>query len=148
MRLCLVSDLSVSLDSVKRGFNRDLFLKLTPPGLRLDVLRFDGCRVGDEIHLVIRSLGMKQHWISLITDENSATAEWSFVDQGKRLPWPLLSWKHYHRVVTLDGKTSKIIDDVNFECIRSWMNVFLYPVLWFFFATRPMRYRKYFEVSR
>jgi ligand-binding SRPBCC domain-containing protein len=90
-------------------------------------------------------LGNQQKWVSVITHEMQDSGEWSFVDEGKIMPWPLATWKHHHRVVSLGDNSSKIIDDITFECAHSWMNVFMYPALWLTFAIRPHRYKKFFQ---
>ncbi len=100
---------------------------------------------GNEIHLELTTLGLKQLWRSLITEESQTEKEWSFVDEGKLLPWPLTQWRHHHRVVSLGESSSKIIDDINFECIHPGLNALMYPVLWSTFAVRPARYKKFFQ---
>lgn len=130
---------------VKAGFNLDLFLTLKPPVVNFAVNRFDGCSPGNEVHVELGFLGKKQKWVSVITQEKQHEKEWSFIDEGKIMPWPLATWKHLHRVVSLDDKSSKIIDDITCECVHSWLNVFMYPALWFSFSTRANRYKKFFQ---
>ena len=120
-------------------------MSLTPPWVKINLLRFDGCQTNDEIHLELQSF-VKQKWVSLITHHTEDGKEWSFIDEGKILPWPLHTWKHHHRVISLDEKRSEIIDDINFECSPRWLNYFVYPVLWMTFSIRPRRYRLFFEV--
>lgn len=145
MKLLFESNIQSNFLTIKARFNRELFLNLIPVGVKVDLARFDGCKVHDEIHISVSSMGIKQQWVSVITSEKQNEKEWSFVDEGKLLPWPLASWKHHHRVLYLDDNSSKIIDDITFECVHSWMNALMYPVLWSTFAIRPARYRKYFQ---
>lgn len=145
MRLLFQTDIQLNFLKIKSRFNRDLFLSLTPIGVKVDLVRFDGCSVDNEVHLSLNSLGLKQKWVSVITSEKQNEKEWSFVDEGKLLPWPLATWKHHHRVLYLDDNSSQIIDDISFECVHSWMNAVMYPVLWSTFAIRPARYRKFFQ---
>lgn len=145
MRLLFEVKISANFLKIKSLFNRDLFLSLKPVGVRMDLVRFDGCSPGNEVHLCLNSMGIKQEWVSVITSEKQNEKEWSFVDEGKLLPWPLASWKHHHRVLYLDDNSSQIIDDITFECVHSWMNALMYPVLWSTFAIRPARYRKFFQ---
>lgn len=126
-------------------FGQDLFVYLKPPGVKLDLLRFDGCAVGDEVHLSLDFFLSTQKWVSVMTSEKHDEKEWSFTDEGQTLPWPLTSWKHQHRVVYLDDKSSKIIDDIHFGCAYSWMEGVIYPMLWTTFAIRPARYKKFFQ---
>jgi ligand-binding SRPBCC domain-containing protein len=103
------------------------------------------CSPGHEIHLEINTLGLKQKWVSLITEEVQSENEWSFIDEGKVMPWPLASWRHKHIVISSGAKSSKIIDDITFSCVHPWMNLFMFPALWPTFAIRPSRYRKFFR---
>lgn len=41
------------VETVKQGFNEELFKALKPPIIDLIVERFDGCKKGDEVHLKI-----------------------------------------------------------------------------------------------
>jgi ligand-binding SRPBCC domain-containing protein len=145
MKIYFETKINLPYLTVKAGFDRDLFLSLTPPGAKVELRRFDGCRKGDEVHLALDLLLTKQSWISLITEDNQDEKEWSFVDEGKILPWPLAKWRHHHRVVSLDERSCKIIDDISFDCLWPWMNAMVFPVLWSTFAIRPRRYKKFFQ---
>jgi ligand-binding SRPBCC domain-containing protein len=145
MRILFETQISLNYLKIKARFNRELFLFLKPPGVQLDLQRFDGCAPGDEVHLALNSFGIKQKWVSVMTAEKQDEKEWSFVDEGKLLPWPLINWKHHHRVLYLDDNSSKIIDDITFKCAYPWMEAMMYPVLWSTFAIRPARYRKFFQ---
>lgn len=145
MKIFFETHLESSLATIRENFGSELFLFLKPPGLAITLNRFDGCKEGDEVHLVVNSLGLKQEWVSVMTSEMQNEKEWAFIDEGKILPWPLSSWKHIHRVVYLDDKSSKIIDDITYKCRYSWMEGMIYPILWSTFAIRPSRYRKFFQ---
>ncbi len=145
MRLLFESIVDKPYLKVKDGFDLKLFRALKPPLVKMFVARFDGCSPGNEVHIELNTLGKKQKWISVITREMQDEKEWSFVDEGKTMPWPLAKWKHHHRVVSLDDNSSKIIDDITYQCVHSWMDMFMYPFLWLTFAIRPSRYKKYFR---
>jgi ligand-binding SRPBCC domain-containing protein len=145
MKLLFETQIDRPYLEIKAKFNLDLFVALKPPVVNLSVKRFDGCSPGNEVHLDLNTFGMKQKWVSVITEETLTDKEWSFVDEGKFMPWPLGSWRHHHRVVALDDKSSLIIDDITFECVLPWMNIFMYPALWPTFAIRPSRYKKFFR---
>ena len=108
MNLVFETEIERPFLNVKSRFNLDLFLALKPPMINIMVSRFDGCSPGNEIHVDLNTLGKKQKWISVITHEMQDDREWSFVDEGKKMPWPLASWKHHHRVVSLDDKSSNL----------------------------------------
>jgi ligand-binding SRPBCC domain-containing protein len=144
MKILFKTTLNTPWSKVIEGFNRDLFLYLSPPGVKVNLARFDGCQKGHEVHLEIESLGLKQSWISLITENFQDQNEWSFVDEGKKLPWPLVKWRHHHRVIKTSETTTEIIDDINFQC--AWgFTLLMYPALWATFAVRPARYKKFFR---
>lgn len=144
MKIHFETILNRPLSEIKAGFTRELFLYLSPPGVKVNLRRFDGCSPGNEVHLEIQSPIMKQQWVSLITAENESASEWSFVDEGKVLPFPLKRWRHHHRVISLGDGTSKIVDDISFECVPG-LGPFVYPFLWLVFSVRPGRYRKFFQ---
>ncbi len=145
MKLKFETIVPCGLSVVKGGFTKDLFMALKPPFVKLIVDRFDGCSAGNEVHLILKSFGPAQKWVSHITEEKQTDKEWYFIDEGHVIPWPLAKWKHIHKVVSLDNNSSLIIDDINFECIFPWMNRLFYPALWLSFSVRPSRYKKYFE---
>lgn len=133
------------LKTVKAGFNQDLFRALKPPLVSLVIEKFDGCTVGSEVHLKLKSVGPSQRWVSLITEEKNESDQWYFIDEGRVLPWPLTSWKHVHRVISIDEKSSRIVDDITYECGHPLLSLLFYPALWFSFSFRPARYRAFFD---
>ena len=141
----LSSPVKAPLSHIKEHFTSDLLLKLSPPFPQVSLERFDGCKKDDQVILKINLLLTKLTWSSVITAENDTPEEWYFVDEGHQIPWPLSSWKHIHRVISLGENSSKIVDDISFECVYSWMNPLFYPILWSSFSVRPSRYKKFFE---
>lgn len=130
--------------NVMKGFTRDLFERLTPPGVKVDLVRFDGSETGDVVHLQLKMpFFPPQNWISEITNHGSNETRSWFVDTGTVLPWFLGAWEHHHRVEQ-HGPNCLIIDDINFRA-ASWIpDVLLYPILWIQFAGRRSVYRQYF----
>ncbi|MEZ4883418.1 MAG: hypothetical protein R3E32_01685 [Chitinophagales bacterium] len=123
------------------GFDRKLFLALNPPLMPLKLLRFDGCKTGDEVHLQL-AFGMK--WISLVTDFQERGDEIFFIDEGVQLPFFLSNWRHKHRIIK--NKTGSIlIDDITYRSSSKIMDYLLYPVLWLQFKYRSPIYRKLFR---
>ncbi len=147
MKIRFEAKVSKSLSLVKNAFNHELFLSLKPPIMQLKLLRFDGCKPGDEVHLKMGAFGITQNWISVITSAKETEQEWQFIDEGKVIPWPLLKWKHVHSVIALSANESLIIDDIEYEGVNPLMTALLYPSLWFSFSVRPRIYRKYFKTG-
>ena len=131
--------------AVMAQFDRDLFEKLSPPGAGVDLVRFDGSKKGDVVHIRLKLFGfITQDWISDITDDGVTDEEAFFIDQGSTLPFFLTFWKHRHVVKIVGGDQSEIIDDIQFQT-PWWIPGFLmYPIMWAQFAYRKPIYRKYF----
>jgi ligand-binding SRPBCC domain-containing protein len=132
-------------------FNRELFVKLTPAFPTVHLHRFDGCAVGDEVHLELALFGIRQQWISIITDAGEIknhehyANELYFVDEGKVLPFFLASWKHRHRIMQSHADNGAvIIDDISFHAPYK-LSAFVYPALYAQFAARRAVYQEYFR---
>ncbi len=129
--------------AVFAGFNRDLFEALSPPGVPVKLLRFDGSRVGDEVHLALGFGPLSQVWVSEITAETHTDEESSFVDEGRQLPFFLKRWRHAHRIVR-EGDGARIIDDIEFSAPLPGMGLLVYPMLYFQFRARRPVYQRVF----
>lgn len=137
MRITICSDVSSTVSQIVKKFDKTLFLQLKPPLTKLELLRFDGCRKGDEVHLELDLLITKQRWISLITDSVDEQDRFSFTDEGIQLPFFLQRWLHNHHIEKKDETHATIIDDVEFSAPWWLPDVILYPVLYL-----QLRYRK------
>lgn len=131
------------LEKVKEAFNENLFKSLTPSYMPLELLRFDGCKEGDEVHIEMGPL--KQKWVSLITSVTTTSDSWEFVDEGKVLPWPLTGWKHIHRLEKTGPDSCVIIDDINYESFPNVLALAIKPIMWQVFSVRPKLYTNYFK---
>ena len=144
MQLQFKTEVSASLEQVKNGFDRNLFLKLKPPVLQLHLDRFDGCQVGNEVHLRTGIPGLLQTWVSLITEEELTSELWFFIDEGKQLPFPLKRWKHRHEVRRTPAGTSEIRDEIEYSSGNRLLDWMLYPSLWWVFSGRCPVYQAIF----
>jgi len=97
------------------GFTRELFEKLNPPFPKAHLLRYDGNKPGDEVHIKLNFLLFSQTWFSKITDFHESESASYFVDEGTKLPFFLTSWKHKHLIQKSGENQSKIIEDIEFE---------------------------------
>lgn len=148
MRLTLTTSVAQCYQTVFAGFDANLFLRLAPPLVRVRLLRFDGCRVGDVVELELKPLGMPaQRWISRITESVETADEIYFVDEseGTELPFFLRTWRHKHRICR-DGESCKIIDEITYRA-PTGLNWVLYPILWLQFAWRKPIYRRTFALK-
>lgn len=127
-------------------FDVDLLKTLKPPGVNLEVLRFDGSQKGNEVHLKIDQLGITTYWVSLITEDKVDDQECYFIDEGSKLPPPLKSWRHKHIVRKIDEVSCLIIDDITYTCHGGFIpeNV-MWPILWVQFSSREAGYKRFFS---
>ncbi len=148
MRLKFKTEVNSSLEQVKSGFNRDLFLQLKPPFLQVILDRFDGCEPGNEVHLRTGSPGFLQTWVSLITEAGVTADAWFFVDEGKQLPFPLRNWKHRHEFRRTAKGNSEILDEIEYSSGSRLLDLVLYVPLWFVFSGRDSVYLKVFGKAK
>lgn len=141
MKIFIQTKVQQSYKKVYSQFDKDLFQALNPPLLPVQLVRFDGSKKGDEVHLSF-PFGMK--WVSHIIEEEKNDQECFFIDKGMVLPFPLKEWTHRHRVIK-DNKGSTIVDDIEFKSNNILLDYVIFPVLWLQFIYRKPIYRKYFS---
>jgi ligand-binding SRPBCC domain-containing protein len=144
MNLLFTTEVEAPLAQVKAGFTQELFLALSPPFPRARLLAFGGCKTGDRVALQLDFGFFKLDWESLITDHSCSSGEWSFVDEGVRLPFFLKSWTHRHVVIEKD-QGSLIIDDIEYASGNKVMTLLNYPLLWLMFWYRKPIYKRWFK---
>ena len=144
MHLSLSTSVQQPIQQVWKGFNHNLFDKLSPPFPPVKVVRFDGSNIGDEVHLELNFLLFSQQWISRIIDQKASEDEIYFIDKGIKLPFFLSYWHHKHRLVsTANG--CKIIDEITFRTPSILTDYLFFPLLYFQFLYRKPIYRKAFS---
>lgn len=144
MRICLRTSVKGNYVDVLAGFDRELFEALAPPLININLIRFDGSKKGDTVHLKLKILGIfKQEWIVKITDDQVQKKMAWFTDEGRKLPPSIKSWEHNH-IVEKDGENSIIVDDIHFIPSSPLMGAFLYPGLYLQFLWRKPIYKRYF----
>jgi ligand-binding SRPBCC domain-containing protein len=140
-RILLETIVATDFRKVFAGFNQDLFMQLRPPLLPFNLRRFDGCAVGDEVHI---GLGPGVEWQALIVEQEESADEIYFVDTGKQLPPPLKDWRHRHGIQRVTDDTTRIVDDITYTSGLPPLDWLMYPVLYVLFAIRGPVYRKVF----
>jgi ligand-binding SRPBCC domain-containing protein len=130
--------------SVKEGFNESLFKKLSPPFPPVKLIRFDGSHKGDLVALELNFLLFRQKWISEITEDQTDSEEFYFIDKGIELPFFLKSWTHKHRVIRKEN-ASIIQDEISFEGPFFLLTLLLYPAMLLQFGYRIPIYKKIFK---
>ena len=143
MNIKISTRVNQNYKSVFAGFTEELFLKLAPPFPPFKLLRFDGCKTNDEVHIRLWNFGWTD-WIALITDDFEHSNQIGFVDEGKVLPSFLKSWKHQHIIQDLD-QGSEIIDNIQYTCPNRLLEYLIYPFLYLQFIYRKPVYRNVFK---
>ena len=136
-RLVIKTKVKGSPKKIYSRFNKDLLLKLTPPIMDMEVTRFDGNNIDDQIHIVTNIFGLYQSWQNEIIEFYETENEVYFIDQGILIPDPLKSWRHKHIIIKKDELHSMIIDQVFYTTGSKIIDKLLYPII---FAL--MYYRK------
>ncbi len=139
MNIQLESRVTGELTAIANQFDVELFKYLLPPGAKL--LEFGGSEKGDLVHLKLPVAG---EWISEITENGASEGEWYFIDEGRKLPFPLKRWKHRHILRTVENDTI-IIDDIHFSTGTVLVDILFYPILFLSFYPRISQYKRYFN---
>jgi ligand-binding SRPBCC domain-containing protein len=139
MNITLRSKVIGGLTTVYSRFDHNLFRYLLPPGAQL--IEFGGSKKGDIVHLKLPLAG---EWISEITENGMSEDICYFVDEGRKLPFPLKKWKHKH-ILHGAGKSTIIEDNMSFSTGNIITDVLFYPVLLFSFLPRLWQYKSYFK---
>ena len=148
MKILLSTTVKGNPKSIMKRFGESLFKALAPPGIRLELIQFDGSKKGDKVHLKMFPLGisfLKQEWISVITEHGAKEDSAWFIDEGQQLPWFIRSWRHQHIVQKLNQTESIIIDYITYKSSFFLIAWLLYPVMLLQFYYRKPIYRRYFN---
>lgn len=146
MKILLRTMVEGSVSEVFACFDQDLLLALTPPGMRVEILKNAQPPLpGTGISLNVTMLGiLKQHWENDFTAYEVAQDASFFVDEGRVMPWPIKQWRHKH-LVRKHAHQAQIVDDVEFGCGNFLLDALIYPFVWLQFAYRQPVYRRFFK---
>lgn len=147
MNIRIVTNIGTnSKETVFASFDRKLFLQLAPPFPKLNLVRFDGCTKGNEVHLETDFIVFKQKWVSLIVENGATENEIYFVDEGTTLPFPLKNWRHKH-IVHQTGSSVEIEDNITFSTKTKVADILLYLPLYLLFLYRKPVYKRFFRLE-
>jgi len=146
MKIYFETIVEKELKSVKDGFNEELFRALKPWWVPASLKEF-GMEKDD---LVVLEFPLRQRWISKLTEvDDSSDSYFQFIDEGIELPFPLVSWRHRHRLEKVKVEDSfsgtKIIDHIEFSAANKVISLFIYPLLWYSFKVREPIYCERFS---
>jgi ligand-binding SRPBCC domain-containing protein len=144
MKIEIKTPVKQDYKQVWQGFTKELFLALAPPLTPINLLRFDGCLKGHEVHLEIDFGVFTQIWCSTITEQKETAEEIYFIDEAIKLPFFLSKWKHKHRILKQE-QGSLIIDQIEFESFGGFGSFSVYPTLYFQFLYRQPIYQRWFD---
>lgn len=139
MNITLRSKVNGELTTVYNRFDDNLFRYLLPPGAQL--IEFGGSKKGDIVHLKLPIAG---EWISEITENGSSDNTCYFIDEGRKLPFPLKKWKHKH-ILHRSRNGTIIEDNMSFSTGNIVADILFYPILFFSFLPRSWQYKSYFK---
>jgi hypothetical protein len=139
MNITLKSTVHAELTSVHNRFDQHLFSYLLPPGAKL--IAYGGSKKGDIVHLKLPLAG---EWISEITENGMSTDMYYFIDEGRKLPFPLKKWKHKH-LLRRSGNGTTIEDHMRFSTGFMILDILVYPFLLLAFLPRVWQYKSYFN---
>jgi len=143
MQFKIITPVQQSVADVYKQFDKSLLMKLTPPGMKVALKRYDEPTVpGSMVIIETKMLGIiKQQWENEITEVQESEDSSYFVDEGRKLPFPLKTWRHKHLIRKGNGCT-EIVDDVSYSA--GWLTWLIHPIVWLQFAWRKPQYRKFF----
>ena len=141
MNITLRSKVPGEMTVIYKRFDERLFKYLLPPGAQL--IEFGGSKKGDIVHLKLPVAG---EWISEITENGTSEDTCYFIDEGRKLPFPLKAWCHKH-ILHRAGNHTIIEDNMNFSTGNIITDLLFYPVLYFSFLPRIWQYRRYFKAA-
>ena len=141
INITLRSKVSGELTAIYKHFDADLFRYLLPPGAQL--IEFGGSKQGDKVHLKLPIAG---EWISEITENGASDDVCYFIDEGRKLPFPIKEWWHKH-VLHRQGNNTIVEDNMNFSTGNILADILFYPVLYLSFLPRVWQYNRYFKTQ-
>lgn len=144
MKIKISTKVNKSYEEVFKNFNQPLLEKLTPPLIPFKLLKFDGSKKGDDIHIQLNILGLKQLWITHIIEDSHDKEEIYFIDQSSKLPFFLSFWKHKHRILNIKAG-SQIIDEIEYRTPYFLLDYLCYPVMYLQFYFRKHIYKEEFK---
>ena len=139
MNITLRSKVNGELTAIYNRFDDKLFRHLLPPGAQL--IEFGGSKKGDIVHLKLPIAG---EWVSKITENGASEDTCYFIDEGRKLPFPLKKWEHKH-ILHRKGNSTIIEDNMNFSTGNSLTDILFYPILFLSFLPRLWQYNSYFQ---
>ncbi len=144
MKIQIETQVNQSIHQVWKGFDEKLFMALAPPFPKVKLLRFDGCKAGDEVQIELNFFGLKQHWFAKIMSQTQSETEYQFVDVGTEMPIFVKKWTHTHSIIQ-EASGAIIIDNIEFQTWNIITDLLFYPTFYLQFLYRKPIYKRFFR---
>jgi hypothetical protein len=144
MKITLKSKVPKDFRFVTDAYNEALFRYLMPPFGLASLLRYDGQKPGDIVHIRFRPPLFNDFKV-VIRDVWTGPREYRFVDRGLTMPFRMKFWQHTHRVVALDDHKTALIDLIEFKTSWWLLDLLIFPLLFLFFLPRTWQYARYYK---
>lgn len=131
------------LKFVLSHIGKDMFVALNPPWTSMKVIKFDGTKISDEVHLELNLGFKKAQWISKIVKSEISELEFSFIDLGVKMLPGFKSWHHHHIFRKIDETKTLIQDEIAFETSNVLMDLVYYNAVNLQFLYRKYAYKKF-----
>lgn len=141
----IITEFTGNAQQVINGFTQELFMALKPPFVPMQLLRFDGCNIADEVHLLLGIAPIRQKWVSIIVESEQKDTYLRFVDKGVVLPFPFSDWRHEHIVMQRPGGIVRIEDNISYATKPKVAASLLHPLLLLQFGYRKKAYPRFFQ---
>ena len=124
---------------------REMFVALNPPWSSMELLKFDGTKVSDEVHLNLKLGFVSVPWVSKIVQSELNDIEFNFIDIGVKMLPGMKSWHHHHHFRKVGENKTLIVDDVNFESGNYFLDVFYRNIIKVQFYYRKYAYSNFLK---
>jgi ligand-binding SRPBCC domain-containing protein len=145
MKLKFENEVTYPFEFVVAHVGKEMFLAMNPPWSGIEVQRFDGVKVSDEVHLKIKLGPVEIPWISKIVLSELKELEFQFIDIGVKMLPGMKSWHHQHIFRKIDENKTLIIDDVKFESGNFLLDLFFRNIMTIQFLYRRYAYSKFLK---
>jgi ligand-binding SRPBCC domain-containing protein len=128
---------------VIKNIGKEMFVALNPPWSSMELLRFDGTKVSDEVHLNLNFGFKKLPWVSKIVKSDLSDVEFNFIDIGFKMLPGMKSWHHQHIFRSAGNNQTIIIDDVSFEASNSAVELIYSKLIYIQLYYRKFAYENF-----
>ncbi len=145
MQLRFISPVNCPFDIVRDHFNLDLLEYLMPAFPPARILEWTGNTKGSKYHVLLNLPGLTMHWAGEVSAQSESGKSFEFTDKSSKMPFPIVSWEHVHRIEKTGERTCAIYDIMEYRCRYRLLEWLIWPGLYFSFRGRKSKYRDFFS---